>query len=77
MPTIQIRDLPELTYEVIRQRAQAAGRSIQSYMHEEIVRLANEPTDAELFGQTERFVAEQGVELDPEQLGRDVDADRR
>ena len=32
MALIQIRDVPEETYETIRRRARAAGQSIQAYM---------------------------------------------
>ncbi len=32
MATIQIREIPEDAYEVIRKRTRADGRSIQSYM---------------------------------------------
>lgn len=47
MATIQVRDLPEETYEVIRRRARSQGRSIQSYMREWIVEMASTPTKAE------------------------------
>jgi plasmid stability protein len=46
--TIQIREIPEDAYEVIRDRARAAGRSIQSYMRELVVTLASEPTTDEM-----------------------------
>lgn len=44
MATIQIRDIPEDAYEVIRRRARAAGRSIQSYMREVVIDFAGGPT---------------------------------
>lgn len=44
MATIQIREIPEEAYEVIRCRARAAGRSIQSYMRELVVEIAGQPT---------------------------------
>jgi antitoxin FitA len=37
MATIQIREIPEDSYEVIRKRARLAGRSIQSYMRDLVV----------------------------------------
>ena len=45
--TIQIREIPEEAYEVIRKRARASGRSIQSYMRDVVVDLASRPTPEE------------------------------
>jgi hypothetical protein len=45
--TIQIREIPEGSYEVIRKRARAAGRSIQSYMRDWVVDFADHPTTDE------------------------------
>lgn len=47
MATIQIREIPEDAYEVIRKRARAAGRSIQSYMRDWVVDFAGRPTTEE------------------------------
>lgn len=47
MATIQIREIPEDAYEVIRKRARAAGRSIQSYMRDWLVDFASRPTTDE------------------------------
>ncbi|HTQ21947.1 FitA-like ribbon-helix-helix domain-containing protein [Mycobacterium sp.] len=47
MATIQIREIPEEAYEVIRKRARAAGRSIQSYMRDWLIDFASRPTAAE------------------------------
>lgn len=47
MATIQIREIPEDAYEVIRKRARAAGRSIQSYMREWVLDFASRPTTQE------------------------------
>lgn len=48
MATIQIREVPEDAYEVIRKRARADGRSIQSYMRDWVVDLAGHPTAQEV-----------------------------
>lgn len=77
MATIQVRDISDEAYEVIRGRARRAGRSIQAYMREEIERLARTPTDEELRTQIESFVADHGVEIDRDTLLADLDADRR
>lgn len=47
MATIQIREIPEDAYEVIRKRARASGRSIQSYMREVVLDFASRPTTEE------------------------------
>lgn len=49
MATIQIRDLPEETYETIRKRARARGQSIQVYMRERLIEEATSPTAAEMW----------------------------
>src|SRR5699024_5968837 len=48
MATIQIRDLPEETYEVIRKRARSQGQSIQSYMRDRLVADAASPKPADV-----------------------------
>ena len=48
MATIQIREIPEDAYEVIRLRARASGRSIQSYMRDMVVDFAAHPTTEEV-----------------------------
>ncbi|MBB2894219.1 FitA-like ribbon-helix-helix domain-containing protein [Flexivirga oryzae] len=58
MATIQIREIPEDVYEVIRKRARASGRSIQSYMRDAVVDLANRPTTEEILARMEQVRAE-------------------
>ncbi len=53
MATIQVREIPESIYEVIRKRARASGRSIQSYMRDVIVDLASHPTTEEILDMME------------------------
>ncbi len=47
MATIQIREVPEEAYEVLRRRARKAGQSLQAYMRDEIVAIAARPTKSE------------------------------
>ena len=77
MATIQIRDISEDAYEIIRRRARAAGQSIQAYMKKAIERMARQPDDDEIFADLERFVEAQGVRLDIEALLDDIDEGRR
>lgn len=76
MATIQIRDISEDAYEVIRLRARAAGMSMQGYMRGEVERLAATPDRAELFRRVRDHVERHGITVDTEQLLADIDADR-
>ena len=77
MATIQIRDVSEDTYEVIRRRARRSGKSIQAYMRDEIEQLAASPDDDELFRRAEALGRRTGLRTDAAQLAADRDADRR
>ncbi len=67
MATIQIREVPESAYEVIRKRARAAGQSIQAYMRDRVVDLAARPT-------TEEALAALDAVRDPTTAGADRDS---
>jgi len=78
MATIQIRDVPEEAYEILRRRARAEGRSIQTYMRERVIELAAAPAKAELAAAIERALEERGGGTgDPARIAEDVAADRR
>jgi antitoxin FitA len=53
MATIQVREVPEELYEVLRRRARRAGQSMQSYMREQLVALAGRPTKEEAIEEIE------------------------
>jgi antitoxin FitA len=44
MPSVQIKDVPEQTHAVLRQRAAAAGQSLQEYLRARLIKEASEPT---------------------------------
>ena len=44
MPNIQVKDVPELTHAVLRQRAAAAIQSLQEYLRSKLVAEAAQPT---------------------------------
>ena len=44
MPNIQIKDVPEETYAVLRERAAAAHQSLQEYLRARLIKEAHEPT---------------------------------
>jgi plasmid stability protein len=77
MAIIQIRDVPEETYEVIRKRARKAGQSIQAYMRARVIELAALPTPSEVVADIEAELATRPpLIVDVDQLLADIDSDR-
>ena len=60
MATIQVRDLPEDVAQMYRRRAQASGKSLQSYMREQLIAMARRRDKAEVMA-----AVEQALEQDP------------
>jgi plasmid stability protein len=78
MATIQIREIPEDAYEVIRKRARTAGRSIQSYMRDWVVDFASHPTTEEMLAKLEATLASHDTPgATRESILTDLAADRR
>jgi hypothetical protein len=75
--TIQIRDIPEADYEVLRRRARAEGRSIQAYMLDRVREMASRPSKQEVTERLERVLVERRVSVSRESILEDLDADRR
>ena len=48
MPSIQIKDVPERTHAILRQRAAAAHQSLQEYLRARLIEAADQPTLAEV-----------------------------
>lgn len=44
MPSVQIKDVPEQTHAVLRQRAAAAHQSLQEYLRSRLIEEASRPT---------------------------------
>jgi plasmid stability protein len=44
MPSVQIKDVPEQTHAVLRQRAAAAHQSLQEYLRSRLIAEAAQPT---------------------------------
>jgi plasmid stability protein len=44
MPSIQIKDVPDRTHAVLRQRAAAAHQSLQEYLRGRLIEEADQPT---------------------------------
>jgi hypothetical protein len=62
MATIQVREIPEDLYEVLRRRARRAGQSLQAYMHDQVVALAGRPTKEEAIEEIEAVLSRAGGE---------------
>jgi hypothetical protein len=58
--TIQIREVPEESYELLRRRARQAGQSMQVYMRDEVVKLAGRPTKGEAVARIEAILRDVG-----------------
>jgi plasmid stability protein len=48
VPSIQIKDVPEETHAVLRQRAAAARQSLQAYLRSRLIEEASAPTVEEI-----------------------------
>jgi plasmid stability protein len=78
MATIQIREIPEDAYEVIRKRARAHGRSIQSYMRDWVVDFASRPTTDEALAALQEALGNSDAPgATRESILADLAADRR
>lgn len=76
--TIQIREVPEESYEVLRRRARRAGQSIQAYMRDEIVAMAARPTKSEAIEMIDAILGQTGgPEPTARSLLNDLAAERR
>lgn len=78
MATIQVREIPEESYEVLRRRARQAGQSIQAYMRDQIIALSARPTKADAIEMIEGVLARRdGVEPSATSIVDDLAAERR
>lgn len=78
MATIQIREIPEESYEVIRKRARRAGQSIQNYMRDQVIDFASHRTKEEAWMAIDVALASEdspGAAL--QDIVRDLAEDRR
>lgn len=61
MPTIQIRHVPDDVHRTYRQRAAAAGMSLQEYLRAELIRSARAKTPTELVAQVRDQMRSEGT----------------
>jgi antitoxin FitA len=57
MPSVQIKDVPDDTHRVLRERAARAHQSLQEYLRSRLIAEASQPTVEEVF---ERAAARNG-----------------
>ena len=78
MATIQVREVPEDLYEVLRRRARRSGQSMQAYMRDQLVALAGRPTKEEAIEEIEAVLGRiRHEEPTGESVIEDLDAERR
>ena len=78
MATVQVRELPEESYEVLRRRARRAGKSLQAYTRDQLVELAGRPTKEEAIDALESVLARvSGGDLTGTSIVEDLAAERR
>jgi antitoxin FitA len=78
MATIQVREVPEDLYEVLRRRARRAGQSMQAYMHDQLVALARRPTKEEAIEEIEAVLSRvSGEDPTVASIAGDLAAERR
>jgi antitoxin FitA len=78
MATIQVREIPEDLYEVLRRRARRAGQSMQAYMRDQLVALAERPTKEEVIEEIEAVLGRAGGgEPAAASIADDLAAERR
>jgi predicted DNA binding CopG/RHH family protein len=73
--TIQIRDVDDTDYTVIRTRAAAEGLSLSAYLRRQIANWARKPTMAELLAESDRR-RDRGVRVSSEDIIASVRAAR-
>ncbi len=79
MATIQIREIPEPAYEILRRRARGRGQSIQAYMRDQVLEIAGRPSKEEALESIEAVLGRQPADRAPapQAIVADVAADRR
>ena len=76
--TIQVREVPEEMYEVLRRRARRAGQSMQAYLRDQLVELAGRPTKEEAIERIEAVLGDlPTTEPTAASVVADLNAERR
>lgn len=73
MPSVQIKDVPEDTHRVLRERAARAHQSLQEYLRSRLIADASQPTLDEVL---DRAAARRGGRVSFDAAVEQVRADR-
>ena len=77
MPNIQIKDVPEETHAVLRERAAAAHQSLQEYLRSLLIDAAEHPPIDDVIAGARRRVSLTGSVVSAESILAARDDDRR
>lgn len=77
MASITIRDVPEATRNELAARAARSGRSMQEYLRNQLVRLAEQPEPEEVLARIRRRKAATGAGPTTEDILAHKDVDHR
>ena len=77
MPSITVRNVPDDVHAELAARAARSGRSLQEYLRDELLRLAERPDPAELMARARERVKRMGTTLTAEQILEYRDSDRK
>jgi plasmid stability protein len=73
MPSVQIKDVPEDTHRILRERAARAHQSLQEYLRSHLIAEASQPTLDEVL---QRAAARRGGSISFGSAARHVRAER-
>lgn len=73
MPSVQIKDVPEETHRVLRERAARAHQSLQEYLRSRLIAEASQPTAEEVLA---RAASRKGGTVTFDAAARHVRAER-
>ena len=79
MATIQVRDIPDDAYETLRNLAKGAGQSLQAYMRQRVIELAQHSANkAAMFAEMRALMAaDGGTGVTVDHILADLREDRR
>jgi antitoxin FitA len=77
MPSVQIKNVPPDVHRVLRDRADAAGQSLQAYLLAELTAQASRPTIKELFDRSEHSGGRVSFDYAAQMVRADRDARSR
>lgn len=77
MPSITVRDVPPSARDELAARAARSGRSLQEYLRNQLIALAERPDPDALLARVRQRIEATGTRMSAEQIIEHRDADRR